>query len=46
MAQSPQHTIGRQIAAIALLYNFTIVTRNGADFVGTGTRVLNPFDER
>ena len=45
MAQSPQHPIDRQIAAIALLYEFTVVTRNVADFAGTGIRVLNPFDD-
>jgi predicted nucleic acid-binding protein len=43
MAQSPQHVIDRQIAAIALLYDFTVVTRNTPDFDGTGARVLNPF---
>ena len=43
MAQSPQHPIDRQIAAIALLYHFTVVTRNTPDFNGTGVRVLNPF---
>jgi predicted nucleic acid-binding protein len=43
MAQGPQHPIDRQIAAIALLYDFTIVTRNTRDFDGTGARVLDPF---
>lgn len=43
MAQRPQHPIDRQIAAIALLYDFTVVTRNTSDFDGTGTRSLNPF---
>lgn len=43
MAQSPQHPIDRQIAAIALLYNFTVVTRKTPDFDGTGVRLLNPF---
>ena len=46
MAQSPQHPIDRQIAAIALLYEFTVVTRNVADFAGTGVRVINPFDDK
>ncbi|GAC1416126.1 MAG: type II toxin-antitoxin system VapC family toxin [Burkholderiaceae bacterium] len=45
MAQSPQHPIDRQIAAIALLYDFTIVTRNTSDFEGTGVHLLNPFAE-
>jgi predicted nucleic acid-binding protein len=43
LAQSPQHPIDRQIAAIALLYDFTVVTRNTPDFDGTGVRLLNPF---
>ena len=43
MAQRPQHPIGRQITAIALLYDFTVVTRNTSDFDGTGARLLNPF---
>jgi predicted nucleic acid-binding protein len=43
MAQGPQHPIDRQIAAIALLYGFTVVTRNTPDFNGTGVRLLNPF---
>ena len=43
MAQSPHHPIDRQIAAIALLYNFTVVTRNVADFAGTSVGLLNPF---
>jgi predicted nucleic acid-binding protein len=43
MARNPQHPIDRQIAAIALLYDFTLVTRNTADFSGTGVRILDPF---
>lgn len=43
MAQGPQHPIDRQIAAIALLYDFTVVTRNTPDFDATGVRLLNPF---
>lgn len=43
LARSPQHPIDRQIAAIALLYDFTVVTRNTADFDGTGVRLINPF---
>lgn len=38
-----QHSIDKQIAAIALLHDLTIVTRNTAHFSGTGARVLNPF---
>ncbi|MGO8757126.1 MAG: type II toxin-antitoxin system VapC family toxin [Terracidiphilus sp.] len=38
-----QHSIDKQIAAIALLHDLTIVTRNTAHFSGTGVRILNPF---
>jgi toxin FitB len=31
------------IAAIAKRHNLTLVTRNTADYVHTGLRVLNPF---
>ena len=31
------------IAATALVHDFTIVTRNTADFEGTGVRLLNPW---
>lgn len=43
MSPHPQHPIDKQIAAIALLYDLTVVTRNTNDFRHTGTRVLNPF---
>ncbi|MEM5366224.1 type II toxin-antitoxin system VapC family toxin [Paraburkholderia azotifigens] len=39
----PGHALDRLIAATALIYNLTVVTRNVADFEGTGARVLNPF---
>ena len=38
-----QHKIDKQIAAIALLHDLTVVTRNTAHFSGTGAGVLNPF---
>jgi toxin FitB len=38
-----QHSIDKQIAAIALLHDLTVVTRNTAHFSGTGARTLNPF---
>jgi predicted nucleic acid-binding protein len=38
-----QHQIDKQIAAIALLHNLIVVTRNTAHFAGTGVIVLNPF---
>ena len=39
----PGHSLDKLIAATALIYNLTVVTRNVADFDGTGARVLNPF---
>ncbi|MBT9456342.1 MAG: type II toxin-antitoxin system VapC family toxin [Burkholderiaceae bacterium] len=41
----PEHELDKQIAAIALINGLTVVTRNTADFTGTGTGVnlLNPF---
>ena len=39
----PEHTLGKQIAAIALLHDLTVVTRNTADFLPTGVALLNPF---
>ena len=43
MSPSPQHPIDKQIAAIALIHDLTIVTRNTSDFAATGARLLNPF---
>ena len=43
MSHNPQHPIDKQIAAIALIYDLTIVTRNTDDFKTTGARLLNPF---
>ncbi len=39
----PEHEIDKQIAAIALVNDLTVVTRNVDDFKGTGVRVKNPF---
>jgi predicted nucleic acid-binding protein len=39
----PQNAIDKQIAAIALLHDLTLVTRHCRDFAGTGVRLLNPF---
>jgi len=39
----PENAIDKQIAATALIYDLTVVTRNQKDFVKTGVRVLNPF---
>lgn len=43
MSPHPQHPIDKQIAAIALIHDLTVVTRNVDDFRGTGVRVENPF---
>lgn len=40
-----EHLVDRQIAAIALIHDMTVVTRNTADFAGTGVGVLNPFKD-
>ncbi len=42
-APHPEHELDKQIAAIALVNSLTVVTRNTADFAGTGVRLLNPF---
>jgi predicted nucleic acid-binding protein len=43
MAPNNQNPVDKQIAAIALAYDLTVVTRNTDDFAGTGVRLLNPF---
>ncbi len=42
----PRHenSIDKQIAATALTYDLTLVTRNVRDFADTGAKLLNPFD--
>jgi predicted nucleic acid-binding protein len=40
---NPHKAIDKQIAAIALLHDLTVVTRNIDDFAGCGVRLLNPF---
>lgn len=44
MSPNPQHPIDKQIAAIGLIYDLTVVTRNTADFQSSGVRLLNPFN--
>ena len=39
----PQNAIDKQLAATALIYGLTLVTRNVRDFEGTGVTLLNPF---
>lgn len=44
--RAPKHenAIDKQIASTALTYDLCVVTRNIDDFVGTGVRLLNPFE--
>jgi predicted nucleic acid-binding protein len=39
----PAHGLDKQIAAIALVNDLTVVTRNTTDFAPTGVKLLNPF---
>lgn len=39
-----ENSIDKQIAATALTYDLTLVTRNVRDFDGTGVTVLDPFN--
>jgi len=43
MSPHLQHPIDKQIAAIALIHDLTVVTRNVEDFRGTGVGLINPF---
>jgi toxin FitB len=43
MGMNDQHAVDRQIAAIAIVYGLTLVTRNTAHFADTGVKLLNPF---
>ena len=38
-----EHELDKQIAAIALVNDLTVVTRNSADFLGTGVKLRSPF---
>ena len=38
------NALDKQIAAIALVNDLTVVTRNTTDFKGTGFRLINPFN--
>ena len=39
-----ENALDKQIAATALIFGLTLVTRNIDDFVGTGVELLNPFE--
>lgn len=39
----PENALDKLIAATALIYDLTVVTRNHRDFAKTGVRLLNPF---
>jgi len=41
----PENALDKQIAATALIYDLTVVTRNDKDFARTGVQLLNPFTE-
>lgn len=43
-APHPEHALDKQIAATALIYGLTVVTRNDRDFLKMGAAVLNPFE--
>lgn len=39
----PAHALDKQIAAIALVNDLSVVTRNTSDFGETGLHLINPF---
>jgi toxin FitB len=41
-----EHALDKLIAATALIYDLTVVTRNVKDFEHTGVRLLNPFNQQ
>jgi predicted nucleic acid-binding protein len=43
-AERRMPTVDGLIAATAVAYGLTVVTRNARDFAATGARVLNPFE--
>ena len=43
MSPRHEHPVDKQIAAIALIHDLTVITRNVDDFRGTGVGLNNPF---
>jgi predicted nucleic acid-binding protein len=41
----PENAWDKLIAATALIYDLTVVTRNHKDFERTGVRFLDPFED-
>ena len=39
-----ENALDKQIAATALTYDLSVVTRNIDDFIGTGVKLINPFE--
>lgn len=44
LVPNPQNAIDKQIAATALIYDLTVVTRNEKHFQKLGLNVVNPFN--
>ncbi len=40
----PEHALDKLIAATAMIYGLTVVSRNEKDFIKTGVKFLNPFE--
>lgn len=43
LAESDKHTTDTGLAATALVHGLTVVTRNTADFIKRGVKVIDPF---
>ena len=41
-----ENALDKQIAATALTYDLSVVTRNVDDFIGTGVKLINPFKSK